>query len=126
MSPEIRAALDALRAHGYALLMVGAGSCARIARQMESYPIDILGNYGMQYAEWDSSTRSHRAVFDERRPCDREGVLRRANGFRAKYGLTDFAGDSVEFPDSGVRIDDYRATPAALRARLLPPSDARG
>ena len=25
-----------------------------------------------------------------------------------------------------LRIDDYRATPAALRARLLPPSDARG
>ena len=226
MSPEIRAALDALRAHGYALLMVGAGSCARIARQMESYPIDILGNYGMQYAEWDSSARSHRTVSDERRPCDREDVLRRANAFRAKHGLADFAGDSVEFHDSGVvtfallgtkaaaadklafdpdrarrralyaevcalfpdykvfvggsssfdmapapfdkayalsrlcgarglakdevlyvgddygpggndesvllagfpflRIDDYRATPAALRARLLPPSDARG
>ena len=99
MSPEIRAALDALRAHGYALLMVGAGSCALIARQMESYPIDILGNYGMQYAEWDPAARSHRAVFDERRPCDREGVLRRANAFRAKHGLADFAGDSVEFHD---------------------------
>ena len=58
MSPEIRAALDALRAHGYALLMVGAGSCARIAGQMEGYPIDILGNYGMQYAEWDPAART--------------------------------------------------------------------
>ena len=48
MSPEIRAALDSLRAWGYSLLMAGAGSCELIARQMENYPIDSLGNYGLQ------------------------------------------------------------------------------
>ena len=102
MSPDIRETLDALRARGYALLMVGAGSCARIVRQMEGYPIDVLGNYGMQYAEWDSATRTPRTVFDECRPCDRESVLRRAAAFREKHGLTDFAGESIEFHDSGV------------------------
>ena len=118
MSPEIRATLDALRARGYALLMVGAGSCARIARQMEEYPIDILGNYGMQYAEWDPAARAHRTVADERRPCDREGVLRRANAFRAKHGLTDFAGDSVEFHDSGVVTFALLGTKAAAPDKL--------
>jgi HAD superfamily hydrolase (TIGR01484 family) len=118
MSPEIRGTLDALRARGYALLMVGAGSCARIAKQMEEYPVDILGNYGMQYAEWDPAAQSHRTVSDERRPCDREGVLRRANAFRAKHGLTDFAGDSVEFHDSGVVTIALLGTKAAASDKL--------
>ena len=118
MSPEIRATLDALRARGYALLMVGAGSCARIARQMENYPIDILGNYGMQYAEWDPAARTHRSVADERRPCDRADVLRRANAFRAKHGLADFAGDSVEFHDSGVVTFALLGTKAAPADKL--------
>ena len=125
MSPEIRSTLDALRAHGYALLMVGAGSCARIARQMEEYPIDVLGNYGMQYAEWDPAAGAHRLVADERRPCDREGVLRRANAFRAAHGLTEFAGDSVEFHDSGVVTFALLGTKAAPADKLAFDPDRR-
>lgn len=102
LSPDIRATLDALRAHGYALLMVGAGDCLRIFRQMGRYPIDILGNYGLQYAEYDADADDLRFVFDKRLPCDRESVLKRAAAFRATHGLTDFAGDSIEFHDSGV------------------------
>ena len=40
--------LNALRAK-YKLLMVGAGMCSRIFSQMNGYPIDIIGNYGMQF-----------------------------------------------------------------------------
>ena len=125
MSLEIRATLDALRDRGYALVMAGAGSCARIARQMEEYPIDIVGNYGMQYAEWDAAARAHRTVSDERRPCDREDVLRRANAFRAKHGLTDFAGDSVEFHDSGVVTFALLGTRAAAPDKLAFDPDRR-
>ena len=125
MSPGIRAALDALRGRGLRLLMVGAGSCARIARQMENYPIDVIGNYGMQYAEWDPATRSHRLVSDERRPCDRESVLRRADAFRAKHGLTDFAGESVEFHDSGVVTFALLGTAAAPADKLAFDPDRR-
>ena len=102
LSQDIRSTLDDLRAHGYALLMVGAGDCLRIFRQMGRYPIDILGNYGLQYAEYDAAADDLRFVFDKRLPCDRESVLKRANAFRATHGLTDFAGDSIEFHDSGV------------------------
>ena len=101
MSPEIRAALGALRASGRSLLMVGAGSCRRIFTQMEGYPIDIVGNYGMQYAEYDPATKDLKFVRDDRVPCDREGVLRRAAELRARFGWTAFAGESVEFHDSG-------------------------
>ena len=114
LSPEMRATLDALRER-YTLLMAGAGACARIFRQMGGYPIDIVGNYGLQYAEYDAASSDLRYVFDERLPCDRESVLARANDFRARHGLTDYAGDSVEFHDSGVvtfAILGTRANPA--------------
>ena len=102
LSDEMRSTLDALRASGRQLLMVGAGACRRIFNQMGAYPIDILGNYGLQYAEYDEGAKDLKFVFDERLPCDRESVLKRASAFREKHGLTNFAGDSIEFHDSGV------------------------
>ncbi|MBQ8337881.1 MAG: phosphomannomutase, partial [Oscillospiraceae bacterium] len=47
LDDENRAVLDAL-GKKYKLLMAGAGMCRRIFNQMGQYPIDILGNYGMQ------------------------------------------------------------------------------
>lgn len=117
LSAEMRATLDALRTR-YSLLMAGAGACVRIFRQMEHYPIDILGNYGLQYAEYDPSADDLRFIFDKRLPCDRESVLARANTFRASHGLTDFAGDSVEFHDSGVVTFAILGTAADPAAKL--------
>jgi HAD superfamily hydrolase (TIGR01484 family) len=118
LSEEARAALDALRAAGCDLLMAGAGACRRIFNQLGGYPIDILGNYGLQYAEWDAATGDLRFVRDDRLPCDREGVLARANAFRASHGLTAFAGDSVEFHDSGVVTFALLGTKADPAAKL--------
>ena len=117
LSDEMRATLDALRER-YSLLMAGAGACARIFRQMGRYPIDILGNYGLQYAEYDEAAADLRFVFDNRLPCDRPGVLARANAFRASHGLVDFAGDSVEFHDSGVVTFAILGTAADPAAKL--------
>lgn len=49
----------ALRALGekYKLLMAGAGAYRRIFNQMEAFPIDIVGNYGMQYAKYNPETK---------------------------------------------------------------------
>lgn len=118
LSGEARAALDSLRARGLSLLMAGAGSCRRIFDQMGGYPIDIVGNYGLQCAAWDPETRDLRFVSDERRPCDRESVLRRAAEFRARHGLGNFAGDSVEFHDSGVVTLALLGTRAAQADKL--------
>ena len=38
----------------YKLLMVGAGQVIRIFNQLEKFPIDIIGNYGMQYGKYNS------------------------------------------------------------------------
>ena len=100
LSPENRAALDAL-SKKYKLLMLGAGMCNRIFNQMGKYPIDILGNYGLQYAEYNEKTGEIDIIFDNVLPCERESVEERVTAMREKYGFTEFAGENVEFHSSG-------------------------
>ena len=124
LSSEARAALEALsRTRG--LLMVGAGSCLRIFNQMGRFPVDIVGNYGLQYAEYDPAAADLRFVFDRRLPCDRESVAKRVAGFRAAHGLEHFAGESVEFHESGVVTFAILGTKAALPDKLAFDPDRR-
>ena len=95
-----RAVLDAL-SKKYELLMVGAGQCMRIFNQMGNYPINIIGNYGLQFCRYNAETGSLDTVRDLTFPCDRESAERRITMLREKYGFTEFAGDSVEFHPSG-------------------------
>ncbi len=85
----------------YKLLMVGAGQCRRIFNQMNHYPIDIIGNYGLQYAKYNPETRDLDIIRDAVLPCDRESVDKRVNALREKYGMTEFRGESVEYHPSG-------------------------
>ena len=100
LSPENRAVLDAL-GRKYRLVMVGAGQCRRIFNQMEQYPIDIIGNYGLQYAKYDPEKKDIVTVRDEVLPCDRPSVEARVTALREKYGFTTYAGENVEFHPSG-------------------------
>ena len=45
-------------AEKYKLIMLGAGKAKRIFSQMGEYPIDIIGNYGLQYATYNQETKS--------------------------------------------------------------------
>ena len=101
LDPQNKAVLDRLREMGYELLMVGAGQCMRIFNQMNQYPIDIVGNYGLQYSKYDPETKSLIPVYDHALPCDRESVDKRVTAMREKYGFTEFAGDNVEYHSSG-------------------------
>lgn len=85
----------------YKLVMVGAGQVMRIWNQMEQFPIDIIGNYGLQYAEYDTNTKSLNIKRDLVFDCDRESVSKRVAFFREKYGFTKFSGESVEYHPSG-------------------------
>lgn len=117
LSEDMRSCLEAL-SEKYRLLMVGAGSSTRIFNQMGHFPIDIVGNYGMQYAVYDAATRSLAFQWDSSVPCDRAGVRSRIDAFRASHGLEDYAGDSVEFHDSGVVTFPLIGTKAALPDKL--------
>ncbi len=100
LSEEHRAILEHL-SEKYKLLMVGAGMCRRIFNQMNKFPIDILGNYGMQYAEYDPDIDDIKIVFDEVRECDKESIEARVTAVREKYGYTEFSGNNVEYHSSG-------------------------
>lgn len=101
LGAENKAVLDRLRAMGYELLMVGAGQCRRIYDQMGQYPIDIIGNYGLQRTRYDAVKNDIVPVYDIALPCDRESVSARVALLREKHGFTEFKGESVEFHPSG-------------------------
>lgn len=100
LSEEHKQVLDQL-GKKYKLLMAGAGMCHRIFNQMNQYPIDILGNYGLQYAEYNPETKDIEIKKNAVLPYDRESVDKRVTQLREKYGYTEFAGDNVEFHASG-------------------------
>ena len=93
-----RAILEKLSAN-YKLLMVGAGNCHRIHDQLDGFPIDIIGNYGMQYAKYQDGDL--RLVRDDKIFCDRHSAERNVSELREKYGFTAFSGEGVEFHESG-------------------------
>ena len=94
--------LKALEALGrqYKCVMIGAGNAPRIYGQMGEYPIDIVGNYGMQVAEAeDGKFRIVKAVSNE---VDRAFFRRETDRLREKYGYTRYDGEPLEFHASGM------------------------
>ncbi|MBE6948189.1 MAG: phosphomannomutase [Ruminococcaceae bacterium] len=100
LSPEHRAILTAL-SKKYKLLMVGAGQVLRIFNQLEKFPIDIIGNYGMQYGKYNSEKGEIDIVKDIVADCDKELIAQKIEMLRDKYGFLEYAGESVEYHPSG-------------------------
>ena len=118
LSPLTRATLEALGKR-YRLLMVGAGQVQRIFHQMEYFPIDIIGNYGMQYATYNAQTGGLDMQRDEVIPAgDRGTIEARVTALREKYGYTEFAGDHVEYHPSGCLTFPILGTKAAQADKL--------
>ena len=112
-----KAVLDRL-SEKYKLVMVGAGQCARIFNQMGRYPLDIIGNYGLQYARYDKEIGDLVIERDAVLPCDRESVEARVTMLREKYGFTEFAGNNVEFHPSGCVTFPILGTAAKAEDKL--------
>ena len=93
-------ALDEL-SKKYKLLMVGAGQVMRIFNQLNHYPIDIIGNYGLQFGKYREDLKDIEMLRDDFFEVDRESIEKRVTQMREKYGYTSFAGDNVEFHPSG-------------------------
>jgi hydroxymethylpyrimidine pyrophosphatase-like HAD family hydrolase len=109
------AALDELRKK-YRCIMVGAGNAPRIYRQMGNYPIEIVGNYGMQEAAVvDGKFQIVRAVTNL---VDRGFFTEKTDYLRKKYGYTEFDGNSVEFHASGMVTFGLLGTSAAAEHKV--------
>ena len=117
LSAEHRAVLTQL-SHRYKLLMVGAGQVRRIFNQLEQFPIDIIGNYGLQYGTYNAATGDMDIIRDAVLPCDRERVDRRVTQLRQQYGFTEFTGENVEFHPSGCVTFPILGTKAAQADKL--------
>ena len=101
LSPEARQRLVDL-SKKYKLIMVGAGQVQRIFNQMEHFPIDIIGNYGLQYAKYNAETGEMDVQRDLSLPCDDKAAIEaKVTALREKHGYTEFAGDNVEYHPSG-------------------------
>ena len=57
ITPQCKETLIAL-SKKYKLLMVGGGQVTRIFNQLERFPIDIVGNYGLQWAKYNEQTNT--------------------------------------------------------------------
>lgn len=87
-------------AEKHTLLTVGAGNCMRIHKQLDGFPMDIIGNYGMQYAKFTDGEL--KLVRDDSVPFENKDLIEeRITFFRQKYGFTEFRGDNVEYHASG-------------------------
>ena len=115
LEPSNRAFLDSL-SERYRLLMVGAGECRRIYRQMGNYPIEIIGNYGMEYAKPEGDDLTY--VWRERRSFDRAAVKEKIDTLRSRFGFTRFSGESVVFQSSGCVVFPLLGSEAELPDKL--------
>lgn len=117
MEPRTKATLEVL-SKKYKLLMVGAGQVYRIFNQMEHFPLDIIGNYGLQYATYNPETKDLDIQRDLSFPVDRESVEQRVTFLREKHGYTEFAGDNVEYHPSGCLTFPVLGTKAVQADKL--------
>ncbi len=84
----------------YKLIMVGAGGAERIYGQMNEYPIDIIGNYGMQESKIIDGKFT--VIRQENTYPDKEYFKEKIAYLRKKYGYEDFKGETAEFHSTGM------------------------
>ena len=119
ITDENLAVLDGLRRDGFRLMILGAGQARRIFTQLREFPIDIVGNYGLQYAVYREDKGDLEFLRDLSLPCDRDSVAQRVAALREKIGYTDFRGDGVEFHPSGCVTFPLLGTKAPIADKLL-------
>lgn len=117
MIPENRAAMERL-SQKYKLVMAGAGQCRRIFNQLEGFPIDIIGNYGLQYAKYNPNTEDLDIIRDLSFDCDKDTIEEKVKFFREKYGYVECAGNNVEYHPSGCITFPILGTKACQEDKL--------
>ena len=105
-----RALLDEL-GKKYDLVMCGAGNAPRVYKQMEQYPINIVGNYGMQHATVENGEfKITKEVVSE---VDKTFFREKTDYLREKYGYTEYDGEPLEFHKTGMVTFALLGTKAA-------------
>lgn len=102
----------------YKLLMVGAGQVVRIFNQLEHFPLDIIGNYGLQYGEYRKESDKIEIIRDLSFGCNRAETEEKITRLRQKYGYTEFYGENTEYRPSGCITFPLLGTTAPAEKKL--------
>ena len=86
----------------YRLVIISAGSCERIFSQVGGFPIDIIGNYGMQTSTPDPESGLPRITRNITAVPDRKKIDAIAKELRRRHGFEHYTGDSVKYQESGM------------------------
>lgn len=122
LDAEHRALLDAL-GRKYKIVIVAAGNAPRVYAQMGEYPVDIIANYGMQESRIVDGKFS--MIRDDVVVPDKEFFVRETDYLREKYGYSVFAGESLEFHESGMVTFPLLGTGANLADKISFDPDRR-
>lgn len=103
-------------AEKYDLLIVSSGNCERIYKQLDCFPVRILGNFGLQ----QSCVENGELVIEKQAQVqiDKQSFLKRIDYLRKKYGYTEFQGESVDFHPSGMATFGILGTGASIEDKL--------
>lgn len=115
LAPICRDTLNEL-AKRYKLLMVCAGGCERVFRQIDGFPIEIIGYYGMQLST--SQNGSFELLENHIITVDKLIITERVNVLRQEFKLEEYWGNSVEFHASGMITFPILGTDAPLDKKL--------
>ncbi|MBQ4040775.1 MAG: HAD-IIB family hydrolase [Oscillospiraceae bacterium] len=117
LGDENKAVLEKL-AEKYRLMIVGAGVCMIIWKQLKNFPIDIIGCYGMQYAKYNHEKQTLELIRSDKKECDKKSVTDRVDVLRKQFGYTEYAGESVDFHESGAVTIALLGTKAKIEDKL--------
>ena len=115
LGEEAKSLLTAL-SRKYKVIMVGAGNAPRIYRQMGEFPIDIIANYGMQESKMIDGKFT--IVRDDKVLPDRAFFYEKTDYLRKKYGYETYAGEPLEFHESGMVTFPLLGTKAAIEDKI--------
>ncbi len=100
----------------YKVVIVSAGTAERVFSQIGEYPVDIIGNYGMEEARViDGKLKVVKEIIAD---TDKKYFVEKTDLIREKYGYTDFKGASVYFYDSGMVTFPILGYDAELEEKL--------
>lgn len=100
----------------YSLLILGAGDCQRIYKQMNCYPIDIVGNYGIQESTIEDGI--FKIIRNDEYSVDKIFFEDTIERIRRITGYSNYVGQSVEFHLSGLVTFPLLGTAAKIEDKL--------
>ena len=115
IEPQNRAFLGEL-AKKYKLLIVSSGNCERIYRQLDCFPVEIVGNFGLQQSTIENG--EFVIIKQNSIEMDRESFLEKITYLRKKYGYENYKGESVDFHPSGMATFGLLGTEADVADKL--------